>query len=252
MKKLSFWARNHTWSARFIIVFSFVLLNIAGIVTGILLNDLNVMVPSAVLALSVIIYFTGFLFYPSKSEKRKITADWFYKKQKACDIILAASTFFMIVCISNGQFRSLQYFPLLRAATTSKPILPADSALKTYKSIAAFSALLKNEDGKSLKWKEKKKLLKEQIRAIKKSDEPSKGGKVVLIILSVIVALGLIGLVASLACSLSCNGSDAAAVIVGIGGAALVIFLLVVAIRAITGKKKKERKNPEAIPVEKN
>jgi hypothetical protein len=58
--------------------------------------------------------------------------------------------------------------------------------------------------------------------------------------LSVVVAIGLIYLVAALACSLSCNGSDAAALIVGIGGAALVAFLLIIAIRAITGKKKKK------------
>ena len=245
MKKLSFWARDHKWPARFIIVFSFVLLNTAGIVTGMLLDDLKVTIPSAALTLSIIIYFTGIFFYPSKSEKRKLTAGLFYKKQKTCDIILATSTFFILICISNNRFRSIQYFPALQATAVNKPTLPADSIVKTYKSIAAFSASLKDETGKSLKWKEKKKLLKEQVRAIRKSNEPSKGGKVILIILSVIVALGLIALVAGLACNLSCNGSDAAAVLIGLGGTALVIFLLFVAIRAIKGKKKKKTIIPE-------
>ncbi len=240
MKKISLWAKSHHWPARFIIILSFIVLTIAGIVTGMLLDDLHVTLPAAALSLFIIIYFMCILFYPSKSEKRKLMAARSYVKQKTCDFILAATTFFMIICISNDRFQSLHYFPSLHAATSSKPVTPADSTVKIYKSLAAFSASLKDENGKSLKWKEKRKLLKEQVGAIKKSNGMSKGGKVALIILSVIVALGLIGLVASLACSLSCNGSDAAAVLVGIGGTALVIFLLVLVIRGITGKKKKK------------
>jgi hypothetical protein len=55
--------------------------------------------------------------------------------------------------------------------------------------------------------------------------------------LSVAVALGLLYLIAALACNLSCAGSDIAAVIVGVGGAGLVIFLLIVVIRKILGRK---------------
>ncbi len=234
------WAKNHLWPARLIIIFSFGLLNIAAIITGMLLDDLAVSIPPAVLTVIIAVYFTSVLFYPHKHKKRKLTPALFYIQQKTCDILLAAAAFFIMVCISNDRFRSLQYFPSLQAATTSKQLPPTDSILKTYKSIGAFSASLKDENGKHLKWKERKKLLKEQIRAIKKSKDTSKGGKVALIILSVIVAVGLIALVGSLACSLSCNGSDAAAAIIGIGGTALVVFLLVIAIRAITGKKKKK------------
>ena len=104
---------------------------------------------------------------------------------------------------------------------------------------------MKDENGKMLKWKERKKLLKEQIRGIKKTNELSKGEKVALTILAVLAALGLLFLVASLACNLSCSGSDAAAVIVGLGGGALVIVLLVVAIRAIYNKKRKELRKQE-------
>ena len=89
----------------------------------------------------------------------------------------------------------------------------------------------------------KKKILKEQIREIKKANDLSEGTKVLLIILSIVVAIGLLFLVAALACNLSCSGSDAVAVIVGIGGLALIIFLLIIAIRAITGKKKKGKHN---------
>lgn len=240
MKKISIWAKHHQWAARLIIIVSFVFLNIAAIVTGTLLDNLHITIPAAVLILSILLYFAGIIFYPLKAERKKITAHLFYKKQKSCDFILAASTFLMLICISNNGFRGLQYFPAIQAATSSKPVLPADSTVKTYKTVEAFAASLKNEGGKSLKWKEKKRLLKEQVRAVKKSDDLSKGGKVALIILSVLVAIGLLYLVAALSCSLSCNGSAAAALIVGIGGAALVIFFLIITIRAILGKKKKK------------
>lgn len=240
MKKISLWAKNHPWSARFIIIFSFGLLNIAAIITGILLDELAVTLPPAMLTAVVAVYFISILFYPHKHEKRKLTPALFYIQQKTCDAILAAAAFFIMVCISNDRFRSLQYFPSLHAATTSKPLPPIDSTVKKYKSIAAFSASLKDENGNQLKWKERKKLLKEQVRAIKKSKDISEGGKVALIILSVIVALGLIALVTALACELSCNGSDTAAAIIGIGGTALIVFLLVIAIRAITGRKRKK------------
>lgn len=240
MKKISCWAKHHQWAARFIIIVSFVLLNIAAVATGTLLNDLNITIPAAALVLSVLFYFAGIIFYPLKAERKKITANLFYKKQKTCDFILAASAFLMLICISNNGFRSLQYFPALQAATATKPVLPGDSTVKKYKSMEAFAASLKNETGKSLKWKEKKRLLKEQVRAVKKSDELSQGAKIILIILSVIVALGLLGLVAALACNLSCGGSDAIAILVGLGGTVLVTFLLIITIKAILGKKKKK------------
>ncbi|MBK7561177.1 MAG: hypothetical protein IPI68_06545 [Chitinophagaceae bacterium] len=49
-------------------------------------------------------------------------------------------------------------------------------------------------------------------------------------------------MVASLACTLSCGGSEGAAVLVMVGGAGLVAFLLFIAIRAILGKKEKPKK----------
>lgn len=240
MKKISLWAKHHQWPARFIIISCFILLTITGILVGILLDDLDFILPSAILSTCIVLYFTGILFYPSKSKRRKFNPSLLYKTQKKLDFLLAACTFLMIICISNNRFQSLQYFPSLQAATVSKPTPPADSTIKTYKTINAFSASLKDENGKSLKWKEKKKLLREQIRAIKKSGDMSKGAKVALIILSVIVALGLLYAVAALACGISCNGSEAAAIVVGIGGVFLVILLFVLTIRAITGKKKKK------------
>ena len=168
-----------------------------------------------------------------------------YVRQKTCDILLAGSTYLMIVYLDNHKEILFRYTLPFNRAMASNIILPKDSTVKTYKSIAAFSASMKDANGNYLKWKERKKLLKEQVRAIKNSKDPSNGGKAVLIILSVLVALLLIGLIASLACSIACGGSDALAVIVVLGGTALVIWLLIRVIRNINRKKIKE---PEKAP----
>lgn len=247
MKKISFWAKGHKQAARMIIIVAFIILNVAGIITGTLLKELGLIIPAAGLMLILCIYFLSIIFYPSRHQKSTMSAGRFYQWQKTCDFTLALAGFLIIVYVSNGDFRGLQNIPVQKAAATSTSSLPGDSSQNTYKSISAFSASLKNDEGKKLKLKERKKLLNEQVRAIKASNDISKGGKVLLIILSVIVALGLLALVASLACSLSCGGSSAGAVVVAIGGTALVAYLLVITIRAINGKKRKKTLD-EGIP----
>jgi len=245
MRKLSFWARHHKQAARLIIILSFILLTLITYYSGTWLNDLGVMLPETTLLIAVLFYFAGVIVYPHRSGfHKRATTKSFYNRQKTGDFLLAASTFGMIVCISNNSNPAATYFPFLQAATNAKSTLPGDSTVKNYKSFLKFSSSMKNEEGKMLKWKERKKLLKEQVNGIKRSTELSKGEKTALIILSVLVALGLIFLVTSLACSLSCNGAEGAAILVGIGGTAVVIFLLVLAIRGITGKKKKPVEKP--------
>lgn len=159
--------------------------------------------------------------------------------------MLVASTFCMVVYFGNQPDKIFRSSTPLSAAAPSS--FPKDSTIKSYKTIETFRASMKDETGKTLKWKEKKKLLKEQIRAIKKDTEMSKGAKVALIVLSVLVAIGLFYLVAALACNLSCGGSEGAASLVLIGGSALIIFFLIIAIRAIVGRKKKP-KQPKSDP----
>lgn len=243
MKKISFWAKCHKQAARMIIIISFMILSAAGVITGTLLNELGISIPASGLLLILSIYFVSILYYPSQLQK-KIPAGRFYHWQKTCDFALALSGFLIIVYVSNDKFRTLHNIPIQKAAASTSS-LPSDSSQKSYKSISAFSASLKNNEGKKLKLKERKKLLKEQVRAIKNSTDLSKGGKIALIILSVIVALGLLYLVAALACGLSCNGSAGAAVLVAIGGTALVAYLLVIVIRAINQKQRKKLLNPE-------
>jgi len=80
--------------------------------------------------------------------------------------------------------------------------------------------------------------LKVYVKAkLTKDDEAAK--KAVLIILSIIGAVGLVFLLAALACSISCNGSTGIAVLVGILGLVAIIYLLTFAINKIQQHHKK-------------
>ena len=238
MKKISYWAKKHKSQARIIIVASFIFLNTLAFFTGHFLNQLGVLFPSGFLLSCFFIFLIALIVYPLKKQKgTRFNSSAYYHLQKSCDFVLAASTFCMMVYLSNRPENLFQFYPQLKAFVITSP--SKNSTVKHYKSISDFYTSLMDGKGNSLKWKERKKLLKEQVREIKKDNNTSKGEKTALIILSALVAAGLLFLVAGLSCSLSCAGSDAAAVIVGIGGTALVIFLLVLAIRAINGKKRK-------------
>jgi len=242
MKQLSFWAKKHKWASRFLIIFSFIALNILGIVTGFLFNELNVTFSSTLLFLTILICFIAWGKYPMKrnatvaNEKKRI-----YILQKTCDLLLIGATFIMFVYFGNRQVSP--FTPsLLTASIVTTSSLPGDSS-KGYKSMDEFKKMMKDENGKTLKWKERKKLMKTQIKQIKKDNSMSEGGKVALIILTVLVAIGLGMLIAALSCSLSCSGSEAAAVLVAVVGYAGLIFLTILVIRSIVRQTKKDKAN---------
>jgi len=249
MKKISLWAKNHKWTARIIIVVSFLLLNALGMVTGLLLRDIRVILPLAALLFFASLYAAGILFYPrKKGAGNGQTKSLYYRRQKTCDMLLAGSSFLMIVFFGNHPRQLFNYTPPFASVMAATSSLPKDSSLKIYKPISNFAASMKDENGKLLKWKERKKLLREQVRAIKHSGGLSNKGKAALIILSVIVAMGLIALIGYLSCSIACAGSGALAIVVLAGGTALVILLLIHVVRRIMGKRKKQIKNPETEP----
>jgi hypothetical protein len=240
MKKISYWARSHKIQARIILVICFSLLNVLAIFTGNLLQQSEIIFTPGFLFFCFIIYIISFLAYPFKKNKgKKISRSSYYYVQKSFDLLLIASTFCMIAYLGNRpETVSGFYSPVSGFVITHSM---RDSVAKGYKPIREFYNSLKDAKGNPLKWKERRKLLKEQIRGIKKDHELSDGAKITLTILSVLVAIGLFFLVLALSCNLSCSGYDGAALIVGLGGTALIIFLLVIAVRAISGRKRKSK-----------
>lgn len=238
MKKMSYWAKGHRQEARITIVICYIVLNTLAIISGHFLQQIGIGLLPVFLFCSFTVFMVAIIAYPSKYRKGfNLSASAFYNLQKTCDFIIVSCTFCMIFYLSNRPENLFRFYPQVNAYTIIHT--PKDNAVKPHKSLSDFYASLKDKDGHSLKWKERKKLLKEQVRSIKKNHDLSTGAKIILIILSVAAAIGLGYLLAALSCSLSCNGSEAAAVVVGVGGTALIIFLLVTAIKAINGKKRK-------------
>lgn len=238
MKKISLWAKNNKWQARFLIFGIYLLLNLLGIATGRMLNDLQISVSGNAFLFFVLLFLAGMFAYPLKSNWKN-TGISFYTRQKSCDFLLAASTFCMIIYIGNNYPHLISNHSAGYSAVHASVSFPVDSMKTSYEKMAAFSQKIKGENNKQLSWKEKKKLLKKQVKEIKASNEISPTGKIFLITLSALVALGLLSLLAYLSCSLSCGGAEGLAIAVAILGTGLIVFLLARIIRSINRKTDK-------------
>ena len=208
-------------------------MNVLGIITGLLFSELNVTFSTWFIFLSMIVFCITWLKYPVKRQSST------YNFRKTCDTLLIGTTFLMFMYFGNRQITPINSSIFSASAVTSSS-LPKDST-KAYKSLEEFKKSFKDENGKPLKLKERKKLLKQQLKAIKKDKTTSDGDKVILIILCVLLALALAIGVAALSCSISCSGSEGAAVVVAILGLAGVALLAFFMIRGITRKSRKEK-----------
>lgn len=249
MLKISTWAIHHKWPARLLIAAGSILLNSIGFITGLLFRDIHLIFSPAIAVASLLIAVPALIFYPGKRLKQRMINPAlfhivYYARQKTCDFILLFSSFCMIAYLSNHSETLLfnSWGAKAAVASAGNTVVAKDTSLHSLKE---FSGMIKDKQGQLLKWKERKKLLKEQTKAIRHSDNLSKGEKIFLIIVSVFIAVGLTLLMAALVCTLACNGSAALAVLVLVGGAALIAFLLSFSIKKIAGKRKKTGENLE-------
>lgn len=244
MKKISYWAKNHIWQSRLLIILIYILLNVNGIFTGKLLNEVNVIIPGIYFIVCIIFTIVLCIFYPERNAKPGVSSSALYLRRKLFDFSLGAVTFLMIIYAGNN-WKNL--FAKSESAQASNIIhVPKDTVIYNNPLIKNFIAVIKSMDVNKLSQREKLKLIKDQIKTIKHDKDTSNGSKALLITLSIIIALFLLFGLAGISCSLSCSGSEALAIIVGIGGTFLIIFFLIRIIKRITNshvKKKEEIKN---------
>src|SRR5688572_3903340 len=145
MKQLSLWAKNHKWKARIAMVIAWLTLTALAINIGTTLTGLNIELSSTVLLITVALFLAAIFYYPLHSQKSFYGADAFYIKQKSCDLLLAVSSFCLILYAANKPGTLFQHYGNLYAATVIEPSVLKDSTLKSYKSIKDFSASMKNE-----------------------------------------------------------------------------------------------------------
>ena len=238
MKKISYWAKNHTWQTRGIIVLIYILLNLTGIFIGKLLTDVSVTLPQPVLVSCLISTIILWSWYPVKNSGRTYSYSRSYVRRKLFDFSLGLVTLLMIIYAGN-HWQNL--FIKTETAQASKVIrISKDSSIYNNSLIQNFIKTIQNKDVSKLSEREKIRLIKQQIKTVKQDKETSKSNKTLLIILSVIVALGLLSGLAALSCSIACGGAEALAAIVMIAGTFLIIFLLVRTIKRISNPKLKK------------
>jgi len=238
MKKISYWAKDHIWETRAIIVIIYLLLNAIGIYIGRTLNEINVILPQAYFIISVICTILLWAWYPVRNGEKSHGYSTSYVRRKAFDLSLGLVTLFMIIYAGNHW---QQLFIKTESAQASKVIrISKDSSVYNHSLIQNFINLINNKDVSKLSQREKVRLIKQQIKTVKKDRETTKGEKTLLIILSVMVALWLLFGLAALSCNISCGGSEALAIMVLIAGTFLIVFFLVRIIKRINHPRSKK------------
>lgn len=235
MKSISFLAKHNPWKARLIIVLSHILLIVIACWVGLKIFSYDFQLPAFLLYLFVLIFIIAAAFYPSVKKKN-------YLRQKISDFSLAASTFCMIVCLANNQSVSTTIFNTTNASSNSSVV-----AGKETPKAEQILASLKYRDKNTLTKTEKrilKKAFKDQLTIYAKAKltgNKNAASDAALIILAIVAALGLLYVVVALACSISCNGSEGAAIVLAVLGSAAIILGLVLVIKRLNrGPREKE------------
>jgi len=239
-KQLSYWARANRWKARICIGVCYVLLN-ASAWTLSSMYSMGEATQLLIFLLSLAFFIAGVFRYPRKVD-RALWGSRFYWRQKSSDGLLILATFGLAFCFFTGSGPQINSSPA-RAATETRP----GDSLKTNSRLSAFVASLKDSEGNPVKWKEGKKLIRAQVKKIREDEGLSAGEKTVLTILCIILALVALFGVFALSCNLSCGGSEGAALLVGIGGTTLVVFLTIIAIRGIHRKGKRQQARTDSL-----
>ncbi|MEP6726043.1 MAG: hypothetical protein ABJC98_09520 [Bacteroidota bacterium] len=240
MIKLSLWAKGHPAKARTVIILMHIVLNALAVYTGFALMQLDISMPAVFVYVTILLFFTAVLLYPRRHCKNVyFNKRQLYSIRKSCDFTLGICSF-IFVCFAANNYKndanSIAAFTAEAASFLKGGEKPTASAIL---------ASLSFRDKKTLTGSEKRILkaefrhqLKVYVKAkLTKDDEAA--AKSVFIILSIIGAIGLTVLLAGLACNISCNGSEAAAIILFIVGLSAIIWTLILVIKTIKRHKKK-------------
>ena len=242
MVKLSLWAKYHPAKARTLIIFMHLVLNALAVYTGFALMQLDINIPAVLIYITTLLFFAAVLLYPRRQgihiyfNKRQL-----YRIRKSCDFTLGICSF-ILVCFTFNNYKNdantIAAFTAQAASFSKGGEKPSASAILASLSYRDKKTLTRSE--KRILKTEFRHQLKVYVKAkLTKDDEAA--AKSVFIILSIIGAIGLTLLLASLACNISCNGSEAAAIIVSIVGLAAIIWTLIIVINAIKRHKKKDK-----------
>lgn len=223
-RALSRWSKENKLKARSGLVIIKMATGAGCLVLGNELYNSGYSVPAFVSVPSLGILGFAFVFYPSRYFSSGAPAFGFLERKFYDASIFTAGAIFMLYA---GNHLDVSMQTAHHAPAVAQISLP-DRPGQVNKKIS----IVKRE------FKEKLKILLQD-----PPKEMSRAKKTALTILAVLAGVILTFGVASLACSLSCSGSEFAAFLLGIGGMALIVWALVATIRAI---HKRPTKKPMA------
>lgn len=242
MRKISLWAKHHRLAAIIIIIISKILLAIIAIWFGLLLLENNVHIPIVVLIPTLIFLVIVALLYPT-DRTSGLSKKKFYIRQKSCDFVIVVCSFIMIGILANNSMPAIFTNSAIASSVSKDKNPKADEIL----------ASLKYRDKSTLTHKEKRILKKEFKNQLgiylkaKITGNKAASDKAWLIILTIIGAIGLFLVVATLACGVGCGGSEAGAGLILIIGTAAIIWGTIALIKRIKHGPKQKKTEPEAV-----
>lgn len=244
MKQISLWAKRNVWPARILIIFFHIILSIIAIYWGALSFNAGFYLNEGWLYVLALAYFSHYFIYPTKVSKTFLKNT--YPVRKLLHTTMAVCSFMLVFTFVNVNMQPQQTGYAFAAVP-----LPVTIGNKGYKNPEAERLMTAWKNGELKKFTKKdrqvlKEELKYQVKSYKDANTSSRkkeGGNAGLIILTILGALILFSVVASLSCSLGCTGNEGAAIIVLVLGTALIIFGVVRIIRGITKKKQASLQN---------
>ncbi len=221
MKQLSYWAKVNPQRARFLIVLIYILINIIGLITGALLWASGIQLEEPFMFFLALTVVSLYIIYPKKAA---------YCKRKIFHGLMAVCTF-LIITVFGNQLHNPN--PQLFFVNTTQAVTHSTNGEQ-------------QNIHETTNIKKEKRLQKKEARSLWKKlaakDDRSKAAKIFLIVLTVIIALGLLYLLAALSCTIACSGAEALAVLVAVAGTFGIVFGAVRIIQHILGKERKKKK----------
>jgi len=225
---LSYWAALNQGKTRFIISVIQIMTGFAGLILGTKMAYMGTQFSDLSKGIVAATFFTSLLLYPVRKSRIKFIRRTYFR-QKKHDLVLFLSGFMFMVYAGNyysGQINSLTHIADKQDYIQQQEYVQMEN--DQLQNPPVFLQRVSQEQDKP---------------AAPPKDGWSIGLKVFLIILTFGVSAGLGYGVAVLSCELSCSGLNGLAVIVAIGGAALIAALIYISMKAIFNPKHKRTKS---------
>lgn len=246
MKRISTWALYHPKKARLLMVFLQVIVFFLAYYIGNRLQEAGLYLSDSFLYITGLLLFLAIISYPNKRRKKDYFEYRYYVRQKTNDFVIAVTSFFLLITAFNSNL----FLHFQNNAYATSVVTPSSAT------VSEPSADGKKKKISAREWRQIKTMLKKQFKKLVVVKEGSRGqgkNKGLKLALAIVSGIIVTALLAALACSISCNGSGALAVIVLVLGLGGIVWGLIAWIKSIyrkkgsTTRRKKRIKDPVVV-----